>query len=616
MSVVPSGGAFIYKPSILVLSCDSPSSETSTGLNLDLFSQLFGPEISLSRTAVMLVGCENGHILYSGLSQIGGDQLSQGHPRDHLPYLYSLGQPVQSLYAVRLPERVTPELEVMSALEMTTSLAKNLANVLVFVGHHGKIVLCTLDSPQRSTKFQEYHIPGPITSSLLVEGHALFYTTLSNIYRICLSEGCVRAACASGKEPAVLIPDEGFRLPESVREVDPGTVLLKSLGVEKSVSNKVFQLLCTTTSGRVLCHTIATKICGEGAMEGDPSSLALELKQCLASMEVSSERLNQLAIQTQRRDSSLVELSTALSLLCDLTELSKGQKVNASSSDSKNCPFLCKCVPCYEEVGVCTHTPCLDVHLVYDDGQTTPLSCGWVLVIQLITESKCSSREDELTSSPRAAVSKMVPLTKLQAGGEVSTRVRILLQPREPLHCTLHCFLHYSPAHLVEEKWEWPCGITPTTVTLPLCQKSFDAVDFLVPIRSAARGMAASPLSFLGPAGPHESDLSESLTLQTSSLADVIQTCTVEDWSKVLLCWLLVRQELTELITNESEEMSIVQLTSHTGCVVSFKSTHLPSLGEVVLAVQGSSCWPGIIVTEFIDCIKRRLSNGEETGSL
>ena len=617
VSVPPPSDALEYRPPLFVVRCNDPSNQMrpdcDASLSPDLFSKLFGPEVTLAGSPVVLVGCKNGHILYSSLSQVGIDQSSQGHPLNHsstLPFLYSLGQPVVSINAVHFPERVIPELESSAFTLPVTSSAPSARNTLVFVGRLGKIVICTSGlSSQRSASFCEFHIPGPITSSLLVTDHALFYTTLSDVHKICVRENCVRTACESfPTNQFVLIPEVSLRLPETVARVDMGTMLLESLSVKELGSNKVFEVVCLTPRGRVYRHKINTRVCTGGSkVRIDSTVLADNLKQSLASFEVTSDRLNQMSTKISKQDVTLTELGQALSLVCDVASCTEG-KDTTDQSDTNRCPFRCTFEPCYEEVGVCTHKPCIDVYLTYHDSQTTPLPSGWALVIQLYarhTKSDDHTPKQTLSGdSPKAITSKSVPLTKLQPGCPVSTRVCLQLEPRQTLNYTLHCFLHYSASHLVEKDRAGLHMTTPTTVTLPLCQKSFDAVDFLLPPKPTPRQLFTTslmdPLRQIGSPGSHDTD---ELTFHTATVNIHRELGTGTNASRVLLCVLLRKQELMDLIV-EDKITSHVELTSYSGCNVSITSSHSNHPDELTLSVQSSSTG---MLAELGDCIQRRL---------
>ena len=644
-SLPPPSGVLEHRPSLFVVRCVDPSNQTraycDASVSPDLFSKMFGPEITLSGSPVVLVGCKNGHILYSSLSQVGIDQSSQGHPLDYsstLPFLYSLGQPVVSIHAVHFPERAIPELESLSAFNLpATSAAPSLQNTLVFIGRLGKIVICTSGLPsQRSPSFLEFHIPGPITSSLLVKDHALFYTTLSEVRMICVNESCVRAACeCCPTNQLVLIPEVSLRIPERVTRVDAGTVLLNWLRVEALGSNEVYEIACLAPRGRVYCHKLNTKVCTERSKERskeriDSTVLAEDLKQCLASIEITSDCLNQLSKKITKQDETLTELSQSLPRVCDVASCTEIKSTDQSDSnkstdqsDSSRCPFRCKFEPCYEEVGVCAHKPCVDVQLTYYDNQSTPLSLGWALVIQSYAsytkgeDHPSQQRTSSLSGgSPKTVTSKLVPLTKLQPGCPVSTRVYLQLEPRQSLYYTLHCFLHYNASHLLERSRAGLHMTTPTSVTLPLCQKSFDAVDFLLPLQPSPRGLFTTslidPLRQIGSESADSHDLDaeshdlEELTFHTATAKVHKELGTADtNASRVLLCVLLGKQELIELVVEDTEETSLIELTSHSGSSVCFESTHSSHPDQLTLSVQSSS---KSVLTEIGDCVQKRLS--------
>ena len=571
-----------YQPVVCSVCCeDSSTGSCDVRLHPDLFSKLFGYEMKLSGSPILIIGCQSGHIFYSSAFDIGAVDSKGAYEPHPFPIMYSLGQPVQSIHTVYLPENESDSL--LYDLPGLSS-PRRIPNALVLIGHLGKIVVCTVGDPsQRLPLYTEFHVPGPIISSMLVKNHSLFYSTLSEICVVCLEESCIKRNIAeTNREQLVIIPESNFRLPSKVVSLSEGVILLDTLGA----SSETCELACLSLGGTL--SRCKTKTCTHWAIEVDDNKLAGHLKDCIASLEVASSQLVELNKKRDKENNTLTELSRALTTLRDVANDSK-------SKGSRAGPFQISYFPNYESIGVRFHKPCVDVRIAYSGAM--PLSKGWSLLIQNhITEKSVNS-----------TFSQLVPIAGLQLG-ELTTMVG--LEGFGQLNHTISLYLHYDASHLVG------ATTTSTSVSLPLSEQSFDLIDFLLPSTSKPRQLQWQPLHPISSDKDGEAlKLSKDIDISVETATKVMEVYnrqkTAEDICRVFLTTLLVKQELADLISEPEPELSEVTLSSYDGSQLCLQAC--VDDGVVILSVFAST---ERVLNEFVKCVGRRVQVHMETQNL
>ena len=570
-----------YRPAVFHVGCSDSNfnGQCDAVLAPNLYSKLFGSELTLSGSPVLLLGCQNGHVMYSSISQITA-MLNPSSPQQPLPIIYSLGQPVLSIHAIYLPDNDSNFLTVN-----TSGAQPHVPNSLLLIGRLGKLVLCTMGAPQQRTpSFLEFNTPGPITSSVLVKNHALLLSTPSALYKVCMEEDCIRRhSFATG---SVIIPEMRFRLPSEVAQIDRGTLLLDNLKTITVSGETALKVVCVSLDGSVTVIKIA-RCCGEEKIEAtDQSKLTKELKECLRTLESTSFRLDELSKKREQQESCLPELSRELSSLCDI---SRTQNMPAQSNSN----FQIRYHPKYVNIGVNYHKPCVDVCLTYTGA--APLSKGWSLLVQTFP-CKLKSLSKHCTSS------QLVPLASLQPKDEVS--IQILLEDFVNLHYNVCCYVHYDASHLLNQV------TAPTTVTILLFEKSLDFVDFLLPPQPKPRHVPWKPLHPITPYTdaedefPHFKDVA--VSMDTVAKVSATHKSDIDSNARSLyqpfLGALLARQDLIDLISDSEPDACEVILNSYDGSKVCLQTG--VEDGSFVFSVYSTS---ETALCEAVNCVQRRV---------
>ena len=434
-----------------------------------LYTQLFGPECKLANSPILLLGCQNGHIFYWDLNRL---ECSEGGKR--LVPLYSLEQPVVAIHALHVPQESDERNPLL--LSDSSPIVNGISNLLLFVGQKGKMVLCTAgNDTQKFVNFSEFHVPGPILSSLLLEGQCLLYSTLKGVYEVCLKPGCIRKSTSTSvnRSTSVLIPEMTFMFPNRVSHAmsfvlapvaDELTLAAaSSAGAEPKLCSRV---LCMSACGHISSLNICTEIESRNS-----SVVAQDLRQSLTAIQATTKQIATAKHNLTSLNASLSELNDALSLLCDVARLS-----DAKSEES---PFCCTLQPAFEEVGVSSRRAIIQVQLSYSGSKQ--LGTGWVFVVQL--HSPEATNLPSCVKQQRTVVSSHAsPIANLKKAGCLQMRVNVDVLSTAPLACSVCCFLHYNTANMC-------CGdsLASGGVSLPLCRKSFDALDFLEPLQSSPK---------------------------------------------------------------------------------------------------------------------------------
>ncbi len=568
-----------YRPAVLHVVCSDSNfnGNCDAMLTPNIYSKLFGSELTLSGSPVLLLGCQNGHVMYSSISQIAAT-LNPSSPQQPLPIIYSLGQPVQSIHAIHLPDNDS------NFPTVNTSVAPpQVPNSLLLIGRLGKLVLCTMGAPQQRTpSFLEFNTPGPITSSVFIKNHALMLSTPAALYKVCMEEDCIRRHCfATG---LVIIPEMRFRLPSEVAQINRGTLLLGDLKTITVSGETALKVVCVSLDGSVTVRKIA-RCCGEEKIEAkDQSKLTKELKECLRTLESTSFRLDELSKKREQQESCLPELSRELASLCDIARTR-----NVPGQSNSN--FQVRYQPKYINIGVKHHEPCIDVCLTYTGA--APLPKGWSLLVQT------RKFESHRTSS------QLVPLASLQPKNEVS--LQVLLADFATLHYNVCCYVHYDASHLLNQV------TAPTTLTILLYERSLDFIDFLLPSQLEPRQVpwiplrpTTTPYTDAEDEFPHYKDVAVSM----DAVAKVSATHKSDIGSNArglyqpFLGALLARQDLIDLISYPEPDGCEVILNSYDGSKVCLQ-TGLED-GSFVFSVYSTS---ETALCEAVNCIQRKINS-------
>ena len=553
-----------------------------------LYTQLFGPECKLANSPILLLGCQSGHIFYWDLNRLECSGAKRLVP------LYSLEQPVVAIQALHVPQESDERNPLL--LSDSSPSVSGTSNLLLFVGQKGKMVVCTAgNGTQKFANFSEFHVPGPILCSLLLEGQCLLYSTLKGVYEVCLKPGCIRKSTSSSvnSSTSVLIPEMMFMFPNRVSHImsfvlapvadEPMEAAASSAGAEPKPCSRV---LCMSACGHISSLNVCTEIESRNS-----SVVAQDLRQSLTAIQATSKQIATVKHHLASLNASLSELNDALSLLCDIARL--------NDAECEESPFCCTIQPAFEEVGVSSRRAIIQVQLSYSGSK--PLGTGWMFVVQLHSPedtnlTPCVKQQRTVVSSHAS------PIANLKKAGCLQMRVNVDVSSTAPLACSVCCFLHYNTTNMY-----YGDSLASGGVSLPLCRKSFDAVDFLEPLQS-------SPKELL-PTRDDLTCLDKILSPSTSKL--VPQCCPLHSLeitvptavacgsgSDIHSSCISFLKKLTPVDTTRTVEGSSAEakLTAHDGSLVCLKVVSRE--GNFKLMIQTAS---RKLLTEITSCIECRI---------
>ena len=561
---------------------------SGVGQSLDaaLFTALVGPERRLANVPIIFLADHQGHVFSCDFTRVERESKSSSPGDAPLVPLCSLEQVVVAVHSVSLP--------------VGGGSQSSAANALVMVGQRGKLVLCYQDKDSLLLKFVEFHVPGPILSSVLIPFHSLFYSTLKGVYKICLRPGCMELLEPKQGNGHILIPYSSLNFPE--RLTHSATYIIRPTAITEPEREAGAKLLCLAPNGRMaVLHSTAN-------LGSKCTSTAKELKESLKAIQANSFELEAAKSKISAVNASLTELNAALSLLCSAST-EPGREVCGV--------FTCSFHPTYEHLCVSQKRACIDVTLEVGVGRP-PLGAGWSLLVQ---HHSVSSQPPERGASSQAVSSIVVPLTGLASGGSVKTRVVVDVIRGVPVSFSLCCVLRYDASSLLSSlsHSNTDPGLTPTTsVATKLCNRCFNALDFLQPPTeqlidlthcTGASNTPSTPVS-TEPAAPLLHTIELPLSQTKASLLTGVAAREGTPLPPAELCWKVLRGFLPMAVedaliaVNELASASKVSLATHTGAAIALGAQWLDgSAGEqpqLTVSVQSPCRSTAVEVTHSI----------------
>lgn len=494
------------KPVFSLVQSESHSPRRHNTITSKLFVCLFGLESELSKTPVLLIGCQNGNVYFTNFRS------HSDRREDNLMCpLYSLEQPVVGMHTTFFPRNRHPEADDLFLLqemdEWEVCDDENTHNAVIFLGQGGKIAICHVASDSQPLPcFMEFHVPSPIISSILLPNQFLLYSTMQGLYRVCLRQEC--ADSVEEKLPSlsstrsIRIPEVSFKFPKKVFDSNCGSYLLHdSIGGEvnpfsmcKSEQEDMSQCLCLTLNGRLSTFQFSPHSAWEKTHKRNSTQVGQEIKHCLRSIQEQGERLDGMMEKIKSFNSVLTELKGVLDILCVVVRSGHGKEkreVNSTPhlfpmSCSRGSPFTCtfKCIS--EDVGASVERQRVQIELTYHSGGVgEALGAGWSFL--------ATSLSGNLTTS------KPIPISGLASGDSISMMVGVdsaTCEGEGQLDGYINCFVQYSPHHLYKRlPWRENVAKNPLmfkVASLLLARKEFDILDFLQVRRNTTRLTLAS----------------------------------------------------------------------------------------------------------------------------
>ena len=510
-----------YKPVVKLLLPGPSSKLECEGLcecvEAELFLQLFVADCHIPTAAVLLVGGPNGHILYCNLrsvtknNQFLKERTAEMVTSNLFKPLYSLDQPVMSIHAAHFPKRheqIDPSLFVDDLFSSSSAIP----NSLLFLGQRGKVAICYSEGSTESQKFAqiiEYNIPGPILSSRLIPAQCLIYNSLRNLHHIDLREKYFKEAEENSpqlqlRRGPLLIPEASFKFPERVSISIPPSVLVDCELISAADSDPDSMELDATTTGEVGITVVSfrgdirslkAKVGGKESVSRDPEVITREIKQCLKSMQATSDETSAMSDTISKVNASLIELNHVLRLLCVVKCRLEGTPCLIDNQEM--CPLKCAVSAGFKERGVLEREMCVDVRLSYH-GQKS-LGRGWSLLIQVSSSSRGS--HDHLNSAfsfghaekvgiplTTPTISRYIPLEGLANNSTLEERIPISFTQEGLLCFSVSCYLHYDPSNLTaalnKEDNSLSCD---HSVSILLNSRLLDTLDFTRPFVEVPR---------------------------------------------------------------------------------------------------------------------------------
>ena len=532
-----------HRPACLVLQSESHTPWRHSVITSELFTNLFGAEYEHCKAPVLLIAGENGNIYFTNFARDGPGGRSEC--QDMLTPLHGLEQPITSIHSAYFPVRkdsseFNPFL-IQDEQEWRASYQEmsKTHNALLFLGLRGRVTVCyaaATDSQQHpGLGFVDYHVPGPILSSVLVQDRCLLYSTSQGLYRICLRTKCAesaeeKASSMHSKLP-IKIPEVSFKFPERVFDSDHAYYLFPCFpggspepGVLEQGGSDVEGdrecCLCVSLDGRLSTFSFSpctTEIPDSIVTRMGSSRVGREIKQCLETIQAQGRRTDEVMEEIRSLNAVLTELRDALDILCGIGETSLGREAGpapwgtgrnlfnrSECTPAFSCTFQCTC----EDVGVCTEQLSVVVELTRSTNSLSGSSAhskgkllgkGWSLLATLM--------------SGESAISKSVSITELACGDSVRL---VLDASRESageegqVGGAVNCFVRFNPAHLCEGQ-----GVqrgrggrsSCSGVSLLLGRREFDILDYLRPHKRVTARRTLSSLqagaikSILAPSG-------------------------------------------------------------------------------------------------------------------
>ena len=412
------------------------------------FRQLFGFELSLARSTVVLIGSQTGTVSYVDIhgycmpcssSETGGLTNT----------LCCLDQPVVSIHALWLPTSTDTQTCVEGGLSTT-------ANTLVVVGRLGRLVLFTeAEAEKEAPVYTEFAVPGPILSSLLVKSHSIVFSTLKSIYRVCLEPECILKTLNPDTDSGscAVVPRLQLRFPVSVSSTYQSFIL----GNCFQPVNGVCSMRAISSDGRLFA--VDVKSCKNAEQEVERLEVTRKMKECMTSIENSSKQAVSVSAKLQKVNSSIVELNKALSVLLSM-----------QSSDTQCQPFSCTIRPVTERVGVNCTLLYAEVELC-SGGSLGSLGRGWSILVT----TQC-------VGSTRSVFSTLA-LTGLMSNDTIRHRMKLELEPGMPLTFVVTASISYAGTHLQPSLHRLPdaAQFQATGVSFVVATRVLNALDFIQP---------------------------------------------------------------------------------------------------------------------------------------
>ncbi|KAJ1129159.1 hypothetical protein NDU88_007530 [Pleurodeles waltl] len=289
------------------------------------FSLLFGVDAAMLHSPVVLCGFPDGRLCCIPLKTVIGHDMKSGFPlgKDHpsLPQLllYHLEQPVVHIGVLKRHPG-----EVDNEHKESTSAGLNF-DCIVAIGHQGKCVTVTSGMKEEAAVlvFKEYHLGGPIISSICCDS-SLYYSTHSSIFAMHITS----EDWETEKLPALL--------PVNLNICSAAAMTMSSRTGRGDV-----ELLALSARGRLMGCRLSRGVDRPRPSRAATAKEGPKIKELLSRIGTVSERVSWLKHAIQQKNRSLSHLNQVINLSCAmLTNESPQQQFGCTVTVAWSCLLL------------------------------------------------------------------------------------------------------------------------------------------------------------------------------------------------------------------------------------------------------------------------------------
>ncbi|XP_070569177.1 Fanconi anemia core complex-associated protein 100-like isoform X2 [Ptychodera flava] len=470
VGIVPSGG----------LAGTRMFSERIISVEPELFTTLFGADNCVIDSPVILVGLHDGKIYYYPLKNIARTDrlISESEKLSQMPFctstvfpLYNLQQCLINIHGVHLPNKA--EQSDSSANEETG--IQNCCNALLLVGKDGKIVV--VSTTKGKLDFKEYIVKGPVSSSCVNgKGDLLMYSTQADLYLVNLvnrqNDSRQGSANSESKTQSEAV------LPNVLTPCSTGLARIESASYDQE--GNVYAI---RNNGQIVSITLETGDHGDNLSLSMPPSVAGQrMKEVLAGISHTAEKLAKMNLTLKTQDEVLKELHLAADLTCSMYE--------GDSSKTLESQFPCT-------------TQCViqDMGYRFNYGLTVKLQNASSSVLSSWAWMVCVQRHGNCKSLSYQLYTKTVSLDQFQPSDFREIYIPLDDSMQGCLPVTVKCYLHFDLHHLHNKlslandvSRESHLTLTSNGICLPVGSSELDILHLLRPVARQGAGSSSVTL--------------------------------------------------------------------------------------------------------------------------
>ncbi|XP_018591763.1 Fanconi anemia core complex-associated protein 100 [Scleropages formosus] len=376
-----------------------PEGEEHYFLESTLFGLLFGIDVSLVSTPVVVCGLPDGRLCCL-------PSLPQSANRDAKPgvkLLHSLEEPV--------------------VLAGTSSGG----DALLAVSRFGKVLIVQVGDRAEGGKapvFRECSVPGPVVCACIGSTH-LYYSTLSDLLALPLVTGS--SLDRTAQENLYADPPPSFPYPRSLN-----VSRLIALAKPTNTSTGAVHLVAVTVRGRLLDITLPQESDRGHVPRVSATQVGQKVRDLLTSIGNLSDRAASLKSSIQMRNEALKKLNQVFNVCCLLLPMQKGSEVPPVSKPPISIHFETRWIRLLQQDS-------LTLQCTLENSSSYVLEQGWTLCIQVIPSYSALNPEGRVSTKTYT-----FPLKKLFPGKNTEMVLPLTSGNELPLPLKVTSSLVYS----------------------------------------------------------------------------------------------------------------------------------------------------------------------------